>query len=175
MDSNPFAILTFIAAPAVLTNASSLLTMSTSNRFGRNVDRARQLIKLLETNRTLTVPTDETRAEAALNRKLLGWMEARMALLMRALSLFYFAIGAFAAGSLTSLLGAILASTTDHPNALEIVLSIALFTGVAGLVGLICGGWLLVRETRFALRTIREEMNFYQDRYRDTVAAAVRE
>lgn len=173
MDSNPFAILTFIAAPAVLTNASSVLALGTSNRFGRNVDRSRQLIKLLETNRAITVPTDETRAEDALNRKLLGWMEFRTGLLMRALSAFYFAIGAFAAGSLTSLLGAILASTTDYPNALEAVLIVALIAGVGGLCGLIVGGWLLVRETRFALRTIREEMNFYRGRYRETVAAAI--
>jgi hypothetical protein len=165
MESNPFAILTFIAAPAVLTNASSVLALGTSNRFGRNVDRARQLIKLLETSRSAVAPTDETRAEQALNRKLLGWMEYRTALLMRALSLFYFAIGAFAAGSLTSLLGAILASSTDHPQALEVVLIVALIAGTGGLCGLICGGWLLVRETRLALRTIREEMNFYRDRY----------
>lgn len=111
MDTNPFAILTFIAAPAILTNAASMLTMSTSSRFGRNVDRSRQLIKLLEANRTLIAATDETRAEEKLNRKLLGWMEYRTTLLMRALSFFYFAIGAFAAGSLSSLLGAILRLT----------------------------------------------------------------
>ena len=165
MESNPFAILTFIAAPAILTNAASMLTMSTSSRFGRNVDRSRQLIKLLETNRALVAATDETRAEDALNRKLLGWMEYRTTLLMRAMSFFYFAIGSFAAGSLTSLLGAILASTTDHPNALEIVLGIALLTGIGGLGGVIFGGWLLVRETRLALVTIREEMDFYRSRF----------
>lgn len=175
MDSNPFAILTFIAAPAVLTNASSVLALGTSNRFARNIDRSRQLIKLLEANRAITVPTDETKAEAALNRKLLGWMEFRTALLVRALSFFYFAIGSFAAGSLTSLLGAILASTTNHPTMLEAVLLVALFTGVAGLGGLICGGTLLVRETRLALRTIREEMIFYRDRYQESVAAALRD
>jgi len=40
---NPFAILSFIVAPAVLTNASSVLSMSTTNRLARAVDRAREL------------------------------------------------------------------------------------------------------------------------------------
>lgn len=164
MDSNPFAILTFIAAPAVLTNASSLLTLGTSNRFGRNVDRARALIKLIETHRGTANPSQEMQAEDAMHRRLLGMMDDRTALLMRAMSLFYFAIGCFAAGSLTSLMGAILASM-DHPYALDVVLLIALFVGIAGLAGLIAGGALLVRETRLALRTIREEINFYRNRF----------
>ena len=165
METNPFAILTFIAAPAILTNAASMLTMSTSTRFGRNVDRSRQLIKLLEANRALVAATDETRAEEALNRKLLGSMEHRTTLLMRAMSFFYFSIASFAAGSLSSLIGAIMASATDHPRILEVVLAAALITGVAGLVGVIAGGWLLVCETRMALRTIREEMDFYRVRF----------
>ena len=40
---NPFAALTFIAAPALLTNASSLLLMGTTNRLARAVDRVRAL------------------------------------------------------------------------------------------------------------------------------------
>ena len=31
-------------APAVLTNAAAVLIMSTSNRFARSIDRARQLV-----------------------------------------------------------------------------------------------------------------------------------
>ena len=45
---NPFAVLSFIVAPAVLTNASSVLALSTSNRLARAVDRARELSKQLE-------------------------------------------------------------------------------------------------------------------------------
>lgn len=167
MDSNPFAILTFIAAPAILTNAASMLAMSTSTRFGRNVDRARQLIKLVELHRSAPNPSEQMKIEDALNRKLLGMMDDRTALLMRAMSLFYFAIGCFAAGSLTSLLGAIL-STMDYPYWFEGVLIVALLAGIAGLVGLIAAGALLVRESRLALRTIREEMYFYRNRFIDT-------
>ena len=38
-----FQVLTFIAAPALLTNASSVLVLSTSNRFARAIDRVRYL------------------------------------------------------------------------------------------------------------------------------------
>ena len=34
-DSNPFAALSLIVAPVILTNASSVLAMSTSNRLAR--------------------------------------------------------------------------------------------------------------------------------------------
>ena len=41
MASNPFAALTAIVAPAILTSASSVLALGTSNRLGRVVDRTR--------------------------------------------------------------------------------------------------------------------------------------
>ena len=48
LQSNPFFILTFIVAPAILTNASALMVLSTSNRFARAVDRARDLSRQVE-------------------------------------------------------------------------------------------------------------------------------
>ena len=38
---NPFAVLTAIVAPAILTNACSVLSLGTSNRIARVVDRTR--------------------------------------------------------------------------------------------------------------------------------------
>src|SRR5687768_8595489 len=46
--SNPFALLSLIAAPAVLTNAMSVLALSTSNRFLRAGERLRALSSELE-------------------------------------------------------------------------------------------------------------------------------
>jgi hypothetical protein len=51
-QDNPFAALSFIVAPAVLTNASSVLALSTSNRLARAVDRARALTTELEATRS---------------------------------------------------------------------------------------------------------------------------
>ncbi len=159
LESNPFAILTFIAAPAILTNASSVLSLGTSNRFARNVDRARTLFKMLEGRDPVADP------EAALFLRLLEMTERRTRLLVRGMSAFYFAIGCFAAGSLMSLVGAMLAPL-ENAAFLRPVLAVALVSGVAGLLGLVMGGSLLVRETRLALRTIEEESRFYRGRHR---------
>jgi hypothetical protein len=45
--TNPFAALTVIVAPAILTNASSVLAMGTANRIARVVDRTRIVAKEL--------------------------------------------------------------------------------------------------------------------------------
>jgi Protein of unknown function (DUF2721) len=159
LESNPFAILTFIAAPAVLTNASSVLALGTSNRFARNVDRLRVIIKLLDVEKGL-IPTPLTE----LYRDQIRQYERRGFLLVRALSSLYFSIGCFAGGSLMSLLGAIL-SSSNHPNLLQPVLILALLAGVAGLSGLIVGCSLLVRETRLAMHTIMEEAALYRTHF----------
>ena len=54
VPTNPFAILTFISAPAVLTNASCVLLFGTGNRYGRAIDRVHELADLVEgrANRT---------------------------------------------------------------------------------------------------------------------------
>ena len=162
IDQNPFAILTFIAAPAVLTNASSVLALGTSNRFARNVDRARVLIKFLE--ESVSPTHSRSSEETTLWRHLLSLLQSRSRLLVRALSAFYFAIGSFAAASLMSLLGAIVASG-DQQAVLKPILILALLTGAAGLVGMIYGGVTLVSETRLALRAIDEEARFFRELY----------
>ena len=47
-SAGPFAALSLIVAPAILTNACTLLIMSTSNRLARAVDLARELADQLE-------------------------------------------------------------------------------------------------------------------------------
>ena len=45
--TTPFAVLTAVVAPAILTNASSVLALGTSNRVARVVDRTRIVAKEL--------------------------------------------------------------------------------------------------------------------------------
>ena len=168
LESNPFAILTFIAAPAVMTNASSVLALSTSNRFARNVDRLRMIIKTLD--------AEHGKPASPLNKLLrdqIGLYERRGGLLVRALSSLYFSIGCFAAGSLMSLLGAIL-SSTDHPNLLWPVLVLALIAGIGGLCGLGVGCTLLVRETRLAMHLISQEASLYRTHFANEPGAATK-
>src|SRR5947208_16806094 len=101
LQSNPLAVLTFIVAPAVLTNAASIMGMQTATRFARAVDRARVLSALLEGKAEVSDP------ELDLRRRQLTYAEERAMLLVRALTAFYLSVGAFAAASLSSLLGAI--------------------------------------------------------------------
>src|SRR5690606_23010901 len=90
VGANPFAILSFIVAPAILTNASSVLAMSTSNRLARVVDRARELTRQLEAEKE-----PENGVTARRLRELLA-AETRSLMLIRALRSFYTALGAFA-------------------------------------------------------------------------------
>src|ERR1700704_175990 len=103
--TNPFASLSLIVAPAVLTNASSILVLSTSNRLARAVDRARFLATHLES------PAGADDSLVAFRFKEMDSAERRALLLLSALRFFYAAIGAFATAALTSLVGAALLST----------------------------------------------------------------
>ena len=158
IESSPLAVLTFIAAPAILTNAASVLALGTSNRFARNVERSRQIIAAMRDQ-------DQPGTEAMeMWRGQLARTERRATLLIRSLSSIYFSLGCFAAGSLLSLLGAILAST-EYRHLVQATLSIALIVGVMGLAGLIVGGALLIRETRLALVSLREDIRFFRKHY----------
>jgi Protein of unknown function (DUF2721) len=150
LATNPFAVLTFIAAPAILTNASSVMALGTSNRFARAVDRVRALARELQTK-------DNLRAETIASRlRQLSYAQRRVLLLVRALTSFYFSLGAFAAASFTSLLGAVLA-ITQHELARQIAMLVAFGCGVAGIGGLVTGSAVLILESRFTLRILREE------------------
>jgi hypothetical protein len=147
-DANPFALLTFIAAPAILTNASSVMALGTSNRFARAVDRARALGRA----ESRTDP-----AVAALRDQQMTAVSRRVLLLVRALTAFYLSVGAFATASLVSLLGAV-AVVAQQPELRIINFAVALIVGVAGVGGLVTRSAILVWESRLTLRPLREEL-----------------
>jgi hypothetical protein len=143
---NPFAALSLIVAPAILTNACALLAMSTSNRLARAVDRARELSRQIEA----PGDHDETRLLGELTTS-----EERAVLLLRVLRSFYIALGAFALATLVSLVGAVVAAVQSGPTvrALELVGVVA---GAAAVGALIHGSSLLIRETRMAVSVVSE-------------------
>ena len=106
--SNPFAVLSLIVAPAILTNAASVLAMSTSNRLARAVDRARELARQLEDTSHPDPSPDEESRESARRLHELSATEDRAVLLMRVLQSFYISLGGFAVAVLSSLLGAVI-------------------------------------------------------------------
>jgi hypothetical protein len=150
VSDNPFAVLTLIAAPAVFTNASSVLALGTGNRLARVVDRTRQLAKELHSE----PPSDSATTE--MWKRHLVRLEKRGALLVRAMSFFYGSIGAFAAASLVSILGASLAGS-GYSLPFELVGGVSFVVGMIGFIGLSVGCTFLVTETRLALLTQSEE------------------
>ncbi len=153
LGSNPLGILTFIVAPAILTNASSIMALGTSNRFARAIDRTRAL------SAEVTNRKGEPNAEMEFRIRQLRNSEKRVLILVRALTSFYLSVGCFGAASLASLFGAI-SVVMQLPVMQQISLSTALVAGVAGVASLVCGSALLVWETRIALRILADEIQF---------------
>ncbi len=149
MDPNPFAVLSLIVAPAILTNASSVLIMSTSNRLARAVDRARELSKQLEE------ATNFASAEAKRRLRELTAAERRTLLLLQALRSFYVALGGFASAALVSLLGAV---TVPVGIGIMVTLleTLGVFAGLSAVGALVYGSVLLLSETRIAVQVITE-------------------
>ena len=148
--ANPFAALSLIIAPAVLTNASSILILSTSNRLARAIDRARMLAAQLE------LPSGIPGRFTGLRLKELDSSEQRALMLLNALRLFYASLGAFAGAALTSLLGAAL-SEGEYRTLSTTIERVAVGAGLIGVAGLLLGCVLLLRETRLAVLVVSEE------------------
>ncbi|MBI1344783.1 DUF2721 domain-containing protein [bacterium] len=164
MEPNPFAVLSLIVAPAILTNASSVLIMSTSNRLARAVDRARELSKQLE-------ETAEFTSERARRRmRELAASETRTLLLLRSLRCSYLALGGFSSAALLSLLGAV-----TVPTGLNLVVNILEVAGVgAGLVAvgaLVVGSVTLLQETRIAVDVVASRAATVLARAEDSTTA----
>lgn len=146
---NPFAVLTAIVAPAILTNASSMLTMGTSNRLARVVDRTRVVAKELASFERGSPAYQMWEAQ-------LEPLQVRSHMLVRALRLFYAGIGLFAIAALVSLCGSITAYYGQR-LLFQVAGGLALASGASAVLGLAHGCVLMVRETQFAIRSLEKE------------------
>lgn len=156
-SAGPFAALSLIVAPAILTNASSVLAMSTSNRLARAVDRARELARQLEEAGGDSGPEAERRLRE------MSTAEVRALLLLRVLRSFYTALAGFALATLVSLFGAVLSAGRGGVavQALE-VLGVA--AGMVAVGGLVHGSVLLLRETRLGVTVLQERLDRVRSR-----------
>lgn len=146
---NPFAVLTAVVAPAILTNASSVLALGTGNRLARVVDRTRVVAKEL----AALEPGDPHHASWTTQ---LERLQVRAQLLVKALRVFYASLGLFATAALLSVIGSIVTSL-GRPVWFDLVAASALLAGGTAVVGLASGCALMVHETRFAVRNLAEE------------------
>jgi hypothetical protein len=154
-QASPFAVLSLIVAPAILTNASSVLAMSTTTRLARAVDRARDLATQIEGREVTTavdIPVDE---EFTRLMNELTATERRAVMLTEVLQSFYVALGGFATATLLSLVGAVLINfTTGH--AITVVEIVAVATGVIAVGALVRGSVILVHETAIGLQIMHD-------------------
>lgn len=164
--TNPFAILTFISAPAVLTNASCVLLFGTGNRYGRAIDRMHELSDMVE--RGANLQEDELR----LRIRQLETGETRTLLIVRALTCFYTAVAGFVASTLVSLIGAVLVSIRIELG-VSFSFALAFLAGAVGVISMITGAVMLARGTTFSFRVLREEKKFITGRVLERVAQLI--
>ena len=158
-STNPFAVLSLIVAPAILTNACAVLTLSTGNRVARAVDRARELAKQLE-----GVTAGHADRDVARRLDELSAVEQRTVMLLRALRSVYVGLGGFATATLVSLLGAVF---VRFASPVVLVLEVAaVLAGAIAVAALVHGSVLLVRETRIAVRVLHERAAAIRERLR---------
>jgi len=142
--ADPFSILTVVVAPAVLTNASSVLALGTNNRLARVADRSHavtaQLAKLEPGARDREVSAAE-----------LTTLQTRAQLLLRALRCFYLGLGLFASSALISIAGSIVVYY-GLPSAFQIAAAIGVACGASAVIALVCGCLLMIRETQLAVK-----------------------
>lgn len=147
-SSNPFTVFTLISAPAVLTNASAVMSLTTSNRLARAVDRARNL------QTDLAHSLSPTERELTLHK--LEMTRRRALFLMKALGAFQLAYGSFGAATLVALVGAALSSFQLFPLA-HTALGGSFVCFMTAIVATMVGAIRLVRETRLAYAIIRDD------------------
>ena len=149
LTQSPFAVLTFIAAPALLTNSSSVLALSTINRMLRTRDRMKELFVQSEKG---VLP--ESEREWLLRQ--VDRVEKQGVLLLSGLRAIYVALGAFAGATLMTLLGAALFSL-QKAFWFHVLAGLGLVLGFAGVGGLIFGTANLFRATQLSVTSIRQE------------------
>jgi len=146
---SPFAVLTAMVAPALLTNSSTLLVLGLGNRIARVVDRTR----------TVAVVMAGVDENSALYRRLeeqARLLKLRVRKLSRALRLGYAAVGGFAAETLVAVLAGVLVHY-EVPYAPRVAGLIAFGIGVLSVGSMVAACVFMVTETTMALDNLAEE------------------
>ena len=155
-SQSPFSVVTLIVAPAMLTNATSVLAMSTINRMLRTRERMSELF-------TRSEGGGLSKAEAKRLVDQTNRVELQALYLLNAMRAIYVALGAFVAATLVTLLGAVL-EQFHAAFWFYTFTTFGLIFGGVGVAGLIVGSVLLFRTTRLSLTNIREEAACIRER-----------
>ncbi|HVF92036.1 MAG TPA: DUF2721 domain-containing protein [Blastocatellia bacterium] len=149
--------MTAVVAPAILTNASSVLCLGTANRIARVVDRTR--VVAAELSGIEPGSSDYHVRVGQLER-----LQVRAQLLLKALRILYASLGSFAAAALISVVGSVMAFY-DQQFGFRAAAVLGLAAGAFGVTGLVSGCVLTMRETRLALQSTAEEAKLARARF----------
>jgi hypothetical protein len=149
-----FEAFSLIAAPALLTNATCVLAMSTINRMLRTRDRMHELF--LETRKNPESPSDHTLSQT--NR-----VERQAVLLLQALGTIYVALGCFAGATLMTLVGGGLTSMLSE-DLQQIVVIAGVSLVFIGVTALVFGSVRLFQATQSSLTSLRAEAKLIRSR-----------
>jgi hypothetical protein len=150
---SPFAILTAIVAPAILTNACSVLSLGTAQRVARVVDRTR----------TVTAELANHEPGSDLHKGLMNQIDllrVRGRLLVRALRYAYLALGGFASSALIAVVGGMLSHYHQDFGTRAFTI-LGLVVGLVSVAGLATACGMMVRETTIAIDNLTEEAQLY--------------
>jgi hypothetical protein len=144
--------LTAMVTPTLLISATGSLVLSTSTRLGRVVDRVRELEKrlgeMIYVEDKSEIPLYDDRLEVIVD--LLDKVTSRSRLLQRAMAAFYYGLCVFVLTSVTIAIAGLLG----------IYLWLPIPVGVVGILFVLYGSLLMLKETRMATATIKAEMDF---------------
>jgi hypothetical protein len=152
--SSAISVLSAMITPAVLISACGSLILATSDRLNRSVERTRAIVTQLA-----PLAKAEHTPEAEEERRMLfvqlDYATTRSRLLQRALSRLYGALALFVG---TSVSIGLVAVTSAAFTTVPIVL------GLTGAGLLLYAAFVLIKESRFALAGVNEEMDFFWKR-----------
>lgn len=155
-NQSPFSVVTLIVAPAMLTNAATVLALSTINRMLRTRERMSELFSKSEAG---GLTPDESRLLVSQTNR----VEQQAVLLLNAMRAIYVALGSFVAATLVTLLGALL-ERLHLALWFQGLTLLGLILGTIGVICLVTGSVLLFRATRLSLTNIREEADRIRQR-----------
>jgi hypothetical protein len=144
LTTDPFSILTVVVAPAVLTNASSVLALGTNNRLARVADRAHAATSQL-------AQLDPGSSDYQFYAAQLPDLQTRAQLLLGALRCFYWGLGLFASSAIISIAGSIVVYY-GRPAAFVIAAGIGVVCGASAVIAMVCGSVFMIRETQLAVK-----------------------
>jgi hypothetical protein len=155
--TTPADVLSAMITPAVLISAAGLLSLSTSQRLARVVDRTRLVVHEFQSLSSRAAPGDRAAREAFIVRQLRA-LTSRARLVQWALTCLYISLALFIMTSLLLGLAVVLGGQSW----------IALGVGVTGALCLLASSLLLIGEARIAVRSLGEEIAFIRGISRET-------